>query len=56
MERYVDAPHPTGSGGRFAAKISQRIQILSDKSAPYVAGDVSLVPASASRIQSPLLF
>ena len=36
MERYVDQPAPSGGASRFSAKFNQRMQILLDKSAPYV--------------------
>ncbi len=37
MERYIDQPPPPGSSSRIAAKFNQRLQILLDKSAPFVA-------------------
>lgn len=37
MERYVDQPPPAGGGSRFAAVFNQRLQVLMDKAAPWVA-------------------
>ncbi len=37
MERYVDQPPPPGGSSQLAAKFNQRLQILLDKSAPFVA-------------------
>ena len=37
MERYIDQPPPPGSSSKLAAKFNQRLQVLLDKSAPWVA-------------------
>jgi Rer1 family len=37
MERYIDQPPPPGGGSRLAAAYNQRLQVLLDKAAPWVA-------------------
>ena len=37
MERYIDQPPPAGGGSRLSAAYNQRLQVLLDKAAPWVA-------------------
>lgn len=37
MERYIDQPPPPGGSSRLAAVFNQRLQIVQDKIAPWVA-------------------